>query len=88
MGTTYVYRYVTDNEIIITPDGTRVQVIKRNNRFYPCAQCKFQHSQKFPATDVHMVQQRSIAYQRNIYAGCGGEYADFVGDCDNYEQRK
>lgn len=103
MGEITQYTYVTDNSqnictdnygnlvyvsyiIIVTKDGIEIRRVR--NVLYPCSKCKYYHSYKFPATDIHYKTQLSRTYLPNINSGCGQPFVEILGICNDFEQRK
>lgn len=101
MATTYEYVYVLDNNgrvctdnsanpiiiqvIAITSQGVTVKRVR--NMLFPCYMCKYKNNTKFPATDIHMIQQDNQNYFQNVRSGCDSDFAYIYGECSDFSER-
>ena len=67
-------------------DGVTIRRIK--NKTYPCIKCKFYGSYKNPATLIHSIQQENTKYLPNIGASCYQPFAEILGVCFDFAERK
>jgi len=62
-----------------------MEVIRRKNNLYPCIQCRFKNNLRFPKTSIHAIQQRWIAYTPALLQGTYPEYAEIIGECNDFK---
>lgn len=102
MADTYTYRYAVDNfgnicvdnndnqiyiDYTISVTTTGVEVRRIRGKLFPCVQCRFYNSLRFPKTEVHAVAQLDQSYHRNINAGCNQPFITIIGECLDFIQK-